>query len=141
MTDENREVLRAGLAAINSGDIDRIVDFVDPQFEVTVPAELSAEPDIYRGPEGIRRYFETFQDAMEDIHFAAERSWEAGEHVVVSFRLTARGKQTGIPVEQRAVFVWTLRERQAIAVRAFASLPEALASVGLDERAPSVKGL
>jgi len=141
VTDENREVLRAGLAAINSGDIDRIVDFVDPQFEVTVPAELSAEPDIYRGREGIRRYFETFQDAMEDIHFAAERSWEAGEHVVVSFRLTARGKQTGIPVEQRAVFVWTLRERQAIAVRAFASLPEALASVGLDERAPSVKGL
>jgi ketosteroid isomerase-like protein len=141
VTDENRHVLREGLAAINSGDIDRIVDFVDPQFEVTVPAELSAEPDIYRGREGIRRYFETFQDAMEDIHFEAERSWEAGEHVVVSFRLTARGKQTGIPVEQRAVFVWTLREGRAIAVHAFASLPQALASVGLDERAPSVKGI
>ena len=141
MTDDNREVLRAGLAAINSGDIDRIIEFVHPEFEATVPAELSAEPDIYRGREGIRRYFETFWDAMEEIHFEAERSWEAGEHVVVSFRLTARGKQTGIPVEQRAVFVWTLRDRQALAVRAFASLPQALASVGLDERAPSKKGL
>jgi len=61
--------------------------------------------------------------------------------VVVSFRLTARGRQTGIPVEQRAVFGWTLREGQAVAVRAFASLPEALASVGMDGRAPSMKGI
>ncbi len=141
MADENRDVLRTALAAINSGDVERIVDFVDPQFEVIVPADLSAEPDTYHGREGIRRYFETFQEAMEDIRFEPERSWEAGEHVVVSFLLTARGKQTGIPVEQRAVFVWTLREGHAIAVHAFASLSQALASVGLDEQAPSVKGI
>jgi ketosteroid isomerase-like protein len=141
VSEENVETLRAGLAVINTGEIDRILEFVHPEFEVTVPKELSAEPDTYRGHDGLRRYFETFQEAMDDIHFDVERFWDAGgERVVASFRLTARGKQTGIPVEQRAVFVWSLREGQAIAVRTFASLDEALASVGLDERSPSIAG-
>jgi ketosteroid isomerase-like protein len=140
VSEENVEVLRAGLEVINTGDVDRILEFVHPDFVVTVPQELSAEPDTYRGHEGLRRYFETFQEAMDDIQFDVERFWDtAGDHVVASFRLTARGKQTGIPVEQRAVFVWTLRDGQAIAVSTFASLDDALASVGLDERSPSVE--
>jgi ketosteroid isomerase-like protein len=102
--------------------------------------QLWREPDTYRGPEGIRRYFETFQEAMDDIYFDVERFWgTAGDKVVASFRLTARGKQTGIPVEQRAAFVWTIRDGHAVAVRTFVSLQEALASVGLDERSPSVE--
>ena len=102
--------------------------------------QLWRESDTYRGHNGIRRYFETFYEAMDDIHFEGDRLWDAGEHVVVNVRLTARGKQTAIPVEQRAVLVWTIRDGRATAVRAFASLPQALASVGLEDQPAGAEG-
>ena len=134
MSQENIERLLAGLEAFNSGDVERIVTFVDPHFEVSIPAEVSAEPDTYRGHDGVRRDFETFAEAMSDIHFAAERVWTAGEEdLVVELRLTAAGRQTGIPVEQRVYLVWTVRAGTAVRVDTYASLGPALASAGLPE--------
>ena len=131
MSQPNVEVIRRGLEALSSGDIDRILEFVDPDFEGQVPPELSTEPDTYRGHAGMRRYFQSFWDDMEDIRFQAERMWEAGDSVVVDTRMTARGKQTAIPVEQRFGQIWTLRDGRAIAVENFASVGDALEAAGL----------
>jgi ketosteroid isomerase-like protein len=91
------------------------------------------EPDTYHGYEGVRRYFQTFAEAMADIRFDAERVWESGEDLVVELLLTATGRQTGIPVEQRVFLVWTFRDTTALTVHAYASLKQALASAGLPE--------
>lgn len=124
------EVVRAGFEVFNSGDLARILAFTGSDFEIEVPPGLSAEPDTYRGEEGVRRYVESFRDAMADVRFEALRFWESGEAVVVEMRVTARGKQTAIPVEQQAAQVWTLRDGRPLRVRAYASLAEALESVG-----------
>lgn len=129
MSLENAEVVRQVSAAFNSGDIERILALIDPDFETQVPPQLSAEPDTYRGHDGIRRYFDSFRDAMDEICFHEEELVEVGEHVVVAMRVTARGRMTGIAVEQRLAQVWTLRDGKAIQVRNYGSLPEALASL------------
>lgn len=72
MSRENVETLRRGLDAFNSGDMSVILGFIDPDFQAVIPPELSAEPDTYRGHDGVRRYFESFQDAMDEIRFEAE---------------------------------------------------------------------
>jgi len=69
---------------------------------------------------------------MEDVRFEAERLWEAGDAVVAIVRLAARGKQTGIPVEQRSAQVWTIRDGRALRAQTFSKLAEAFAAVGLD---------
>jgi ketosteroid isomerase-like protein len=142
VSQENIEVLLAGLDAFNSGDVERILQFVDPQFEASVPRELSAEPDTYRGYEGVRRYFDTFAEAMAEIRFEAVRVWDGGKDLVVELKLTAAGRQTGIPVEQRAFLVWTVRDRRALTVHAYASLETALAGAGLpdDPGRPAYQG-
>lgn len=137
MSEQNVNTLRRGLEAFNSEDIERILTFVDPEFEAVVPSELSAEPDSYLGHDGIRRYFQTFQDVMDEIRFEPERFWDVGELVVADVRVTAKGKKTAIAVEQRTAQVWKIRHGKAIAVRAYASLPQALASAGLEEHASS----
>jgi ketosteroid isomerase-like protein len=104
-----------------------------PDFEAEIPAEVSAEPDCYRGEDGIRRYMDSFSDAMEDVHFEGERLWDAGGSVVVALRLTARGRQTGIFVEQRTAGVWTVRDGAVIRIRAYATRSEALKAAGLEE--------
>jgi len=133
MSLENVELVRRGFEAFNSGDIDRILAFTGDDFEIQVPPGLSAEPDTYRGRAGVRRYFQSFDDAMDQVHFQAERFWGAAEAVVVDARVTARGKQTAIPVEQRAAQLWTIRGGRVIRIRAYASLSEALETVGLEE--------
>jgi ketosteroid isomerase-like protein len=133
MSQANVEVVRQIFEAFNSEDIDLILSFTHPDFEVEVPPDLSAEPDTYRGHDGMRRYWETFQDAMNEIRFEAERLWGSDQGVVVETRVRAKGRQTAIPVEQRPVGVWTICDSKVIRVRAYASLSEALKAVGLTE--------
>jgi ketosteroid isomerase-like protein len=131
MSAQNVKILTEGLEAFSAGDMERILQFAHPEFEAAVPPELSAEPDSYRGHEGVRRYFETFYDAMDEIRFEPQRFWDAGELVVVSMRMTARGKQTSIPVEQRFAQVWTIRDGRARRAQTYASLADALRAAGL----------
>jgi uncharacterized protein len=133
MSLENVELVRRGFEAFNSGDIDRILSFTGPDLEIEVPPGLSAEPDTYRGHAGVRRYFQSFDEAMDEVHFQAERFWDAADAVVVDARVTARGKQTAILVEQRAAQLWTIRGGRVIRIRAYASLSEALETIGLQE--------
>ena len=131
MSQENVEVLRRAVEAINRGDVAAVVEFLDPEFEAGVPPEFSAEPDTYRGHDGIRRYFESFKATMDAIRYEPESFRDAGDSVVVAVRLTAKGRHTSIPVEQRFGHVWSFREGKVIAIRTYASMDEALHAVGL----------
>jgi ketosteroid isomerase-like protein len=131
MSRENVEIVRQALSAWDSGELDRILALTHPDFVAEVPPEVSAEPDTYRGHSGIRRYVASFQHSMEDIRFAGERFWDAGESVVVELLLTARGRQTAITVEQRTAGVWTVLDRRIVRIRAYATLADALAAVEL----------
>jgi ketosteroid isomerase-like protein len=131
MSLENVEVVRRGFEAMSTGDLSRILAFIHPDFEVKIPAEVSAEPDTYRGHEGIRRYFRSFEEDMEEIRFRPEQFWDVGDRVVVAVLLTARGKSTGIAVEQRTGQVWTIRDDKAVSARIYPHPADALKAVGL----------
>ena len=128
MSEENLEVVRAGFEALNEGGVEALIPFIHPEFEATTPPELAAEPDTYRGHDGVRRYFASFYDAMDRVTFEAEDFIAVGDRVVVPMVLRARGRTTGIEVEQRVAQVWTLREGKAIGAEAFGTLDEALAA-------------
>ena len=58
-----------------------------------MPPELSAEPDVYKGHAGMRRYWESFHDALDEVRFDAEGQWEADDAVVVAMRVSAKGER------------------------------------------------
>jgi ketosteroid isomerase-like protein len=132
MSQENVETLRRAYEAFSSGDMVRILAFAHPDLEVVVPPDLSAEPDTYRGHDGVRRYFQSFGDAMDEIRFQPERFWDVGQSVLAVVRVTAKGRQTAIPVEQRIAQVWTMRDGMGVRVQTYASLSDALEAVGLE---------
>jgi uncharacterized protein len=133
MSQENVEIVQQIFRAFNSEEIELVLALTHDDFELEVPPALSAEPDIYRGHDGMRRYWESFQDVMDEIRFQPERLCDAGEAVVVAMRVTAKGRRTAIAVEQRTVGLWTICDGKVIRIRAYVSLPEALAAVGLAE--------
>lgn len=133
MSSRDVEIVRAGYDALSSNDIDTILEFFHPEFEVTTPPTLSAEPDTYRGHDGVRRYFDSFWEAMDDIRFVPHTFREVGDRIAVEISLHARGKNTGIETEQRSVQVWELRDGKAIGLEVYPTLDEALASVDAAE--------
>jgi ketosteroid isomerase-like protein len=133
VSQEHVEIVRQMLVAFNEEDIERILALTHPDVEIQISPSVSAEPDTYHGHAGMRRYMQSFQDAMEEIRFEAERLYDAGSAVVVTLRLTARGRQTGILVEQRSAGVWKISEDKLIGVRTFPSTGEALDAVGVPQ--------
>jgi ketosteroid isomerase-like protein len=126
MSGRNVEIIRGGFEALSEGGVDALLPLIHPEFEMTTPANLAAEPDTYRGAEGVRRYFDSFYDAMDEVRFEPGEFREAGERVIAPSTLVARGRATGIEVKQQVVLVWTLRDELVIRIEVFATLDEAL---------------
>ena len=126
MGSSNLKTVQEAFETLREGGYEALLPLIHPEFEVTTPPELASEPDTYRGPEGIRRYFESFYEAMEEIHFEPTGFHAVGEHVVVELTLRARGRTSGIEAEQQLVQVWHLRDGLAVKLEVYSGLDEAL---------------
>jgi ketosteroid isomerase-like protein len=126
VSDENVEVVRRGFEALGEGGVEALIPLLADEFEVTTPSTLAAEPDTYRGHDGIRRYFDSFYEAMDEIRFQPHDFVAVGERVVVPFKLSARGRSSGLEFDQSAVMVWRVRDGRAVALELFTDLGEAL---------------
>ena len=134
MSQENVQIVRAAVAAFDSADAEAVIALAHPEFEARVAPELSTEPDTYRGEDGIRRYIASFEDAFEDVCFETEGMWDAGgDDVVVALRMTATGKTTKIPVEQRNGGVWTIRDGLIVRIETYVSAAAARRAAGLED--------
>jgi ketosteroid isomerase-like protein len=125
---DNLEIVQRGFDAFNEKGVEGIIPLLDPDFEATTPPNLASEPDTYRGPDGIRRWFDSFDEVMEEIRWEPHGFREAGDRVVVEFTLRAKGKTTGLDFGQDAVMLWELRDGKAIRLDLFEDLDEALAA-------------
>ncbi len=126
MSDTNLDLVREGFDAMREGDPDAMMPFIHPEFEVTTPPGLAAEPDTYRGPEGIRRYFDSFYDAMDRVTFDADEFIPVGELVVVRSVLRTRGRTSGIEAEQKIALVYELKDGKAYRISVYATVGEAV---------------
>jgi uncharacterized protein len=122
----NLEVAREGFEAMRDGDVEALLPFVHPEFELTTPPNLAAEPDTYRGKEGVRRYFSSFYEAMDRVWFEADDFVEVGGRVIVPTVLRTRGRTTGIETEQRLVQVWELKDELAFRIEVYPTIEEAM---------------
>jgi ketosteroid isomerase-like protein len=130
MANGNLEIVKQGFDAFNKDGVDGILPFVHPDFEATTPPELASEPDTYSGHDGVRRWFDSFYEVMDEIRWDAHKFHEVGERVVVEFTLHARGRSTGLEFGQEAVMVWKLRDGKAIGLELYPTLDEAMAAAG-----------
>jgi ketosteroid isomerase-like protein len=131
---ENLEIVERGIEAFNDRGVAGIIPYIHPEFEATTPPNLASEPDTYRGHDGVRRWFDSFYEVMDQIRWDAHSFQQVGDRVVVEFTLRARGKTTGLDFGQEAVMVWSFRDGKGIRIELFETLDEALAAA---EEAPS----
>jgi ketosteroid isomerase-like protein len=113
------------------GDRTAVYELLDE--DVVWESSLSLPAGVYRGPEGVRRFFRDWIEAFEDYRAESTEFIDAGEDVIVAVRHRARGRSSGVEVEMPSFQVWTLRDGKIVRYRGFSAREEALEAVGLRE--------
>ncbi len=133
MSSADVELVRRGFEAFETEGVEGLIALVAADFEFTTPPALASEPDTYRGPQGLRRYFDSFYEAMDEIHIDPHAFHEVGDWVVIEYTLRARGRTTRIEARIDAVMNWRLVDGLARRVEIFATLDEALTAARGDD--------
>lgn len=108
---DNVERARAGFEALAADGVDAMLPFIDPEFVMETRPEIAAEPQRYEGHEGLRRYFDSWYDAMDEVVIepAAIEALDE-DRVFIRFRVRARGHASGLEVAMDARAVALIRD-------------------------------
>lgn len=112
------------------GDPESMLPFVADDFEMVTPANLAAEPDTYRGHDGVRRWYESFYEAVDSIRFESGRIEAVGDQVAVEFAMTTRGRTTGLEATMQATALADVGSDKVTRLEFFTSWNEAVAAAG-----------
>lgn len=125
------EVITRTFRLLDSNSYEQALAFIDARFEMTTPSELASEPDVYRGPEGVRRWWESFLDVMDSVALEIEEVHPVDEdRALIEFVIHARGRSSGIETEQRAVGLATVDGGKLVGLEFFTTLEQARAAAG-----------
>jgi ketosteroid isomerase-like protein len=131
MSEENVEIARAVLDALNRGDIDAALKNAAPDFEWDFSRSIGMEPGVYRLDE-TRKFWGEFFGAWESSRWEAEEFIEAGPFMVTPITLYLRGRD-GVEVQTSGAWVWTFRDGKVASAAFYQERQEALEAAGLSE--------
>jgi ketosteroid isomerase-like protein len=122
---ENAQRLRRGYAAFSRGDFDAAIDWMHPEIEWH-PLTTSIESEVLRGREAVRAFFEP--QIFDRQYVDVEEIVEQGDKLLVTTLFGARGRASGIELQNRGYHLWTIRDDQAVKFEVFQEEKEARAA-------------
>ena len=133
MSEENVEILRRLYEHWAAGDYP--ADFFDPDVEHSrIGAQTPDMEGRWLGLDEFRTVFREYLQALSDLRIEAERIIDlSGDRVLVLSRQTARGKQSGVPIEHELGDLFTLRDGKIVRYDSYWNRAEALEAAGLSE--------
>jgi ketosteroid isomerase-like protein len=134
---ERVRALRAGVEAFNRRDFALIAELLAPDFEFVSPMTTALRGEaggtnLYRGVEGVRRFIAELDESFEDVRFETDEIRESGDRLLELTRLRARGRGSGIPVEQQFARIWEFRGEKAARLHVYLDRAEALRAAGIE---------
>jgi ketosteroid isomerase-like protein len=127
---------REGFECWNRGEIDLMADSYDPDATVDMSRVLPDE-SVLHGVEAIRPFFHRLWDAWEGVRYDPEEIFELGEdRFLVATRVWGRGRASGIEIDQRQGFLYTLGPSGIASLVMYPSTEEALAAVASQTGVP-----
>jgi uncharacterized protein len=130
MSQENVEIVRRALDAFSSGDAGSFAALTTPDLEWKTGLG-AVEGEVFRGHEGVQRYFGRLGSAWEEFRFLAEEYRDRDDTVLVLGHLEGRGRGGGVPVISPVGAVWDLRDGLIWRLRAYLDQAEAAQVAGL----------
>ena len=126
------ELVERAFGLLQSDTYEQVLPLVHDDFEMVTTREVASEPDVYRGPEGVRRWWTSFLDVMDTVHLDPVSFDDLGDgRVIVEFVIRARGQASGIEAGQPAVAIATAEDGKLLRLQFFTDLERARAAAGL----------
>ena len=135
MSQENLEVVRHAIAALNDHDVESYLAYCAADVQMETP--VTPIEGVYEGADGVRRYFADVLDAGPDFRVTIERLEPVGAERVLGFlRLNMSGRASGITLggDIPSTNIWDFTDGKIKRVRIFLDRREALEAVGLSEQ-------
>jgi uncharacterized protein len=130
MSESNVELVRTIYDLFRSGDTDGALALQDPEIEVHDRPEVP-DPQVYRGHEGVLSSLRVTRAAFKGLDMVPEEFLDAGDQVVVVFRLQGKGRESRVPVDERLAHVWTIQDGKAVRMAVHSGRDEALRAAGV----------
>jgi ketosteroid isomerase-like protein len=120
MSTQNLDVVRSTYAAFGRGDIQALLDTLDPNVEWITPGpDDLPSAGTRRGREAVGEFFTTIGGLFEFLAFEPQTFIADGEHVVVLGRDRVKVKATGEVIEEAWAHHMTLRNGKTVAFREY----------------------
>ena len=119
---------REGFEFWNRGEVDLMADSYGPEATLDMSLVLPDE-SVLHGRDAIRPFLHRLWDAWEGVRYDPEEIFELGDdQFVVTTRVWGRGRASGIEVDQRQGFLYTLGPSGVTSLVCYPSTNEALAA-------------
>jgi ketosteroid isomerase-like protein len=132
MSEENVEIVRKGIEAVNRRDLLAARALWRSDAEVDWSRSKGPLKGVYRGRAEIESFQNEFWSTFEKVEVEPHGFTQAGSDVVVPNTAHMRGRD-GMEVIARSTFVYTVENGQITRVRMFQERAEALEAAGVSE--------
>jgi ketosteroid isomerase-like protein len=132
VSQENVETVQRAYAAWNRRDMATALGLCSPDFDWW---ELEDVPEstVHHGHAAIGARFAELDDMWIGLSSEPREFIELGDFVVVPVRQTARGRASGVAIDEDWVHVFRMQDGKIVELREYRDKPEALKAVGLEE--------
>jgi ketosteroid isomerase-like protein len=129
MSQENVEIVRAAMDAMNRRDFDGLIRLLTADAEYDFSRSISFVQGVYEHAR-LRSFWNEIMDPWEYVRFEVERFTDLGDKVVTRQTTHFRGRD-GIEVSNHAAQVFTLRDGLIAHCCLYQDEKSALEAVGL----------
>jgi ketosteroid isomerase-like protein len=128
MSQENVDLVRRGLDHfIATGEVPW--EMFDDQVEVY--DHDTPDQDVYRGHDGYGRWLGDWGAAWAEWSIEPKEFIDAGDRIVILFRMKAKGRESGVEIERQDALVYQLRDGKIVRGDYYNNREQALKAVGL----------
>jgi ketosteroid isomerase-like protein len=132
VSQENVEIVRRAVAALNARDVDGYLACCTEDVELYTP--LSSFEGAYHRRDGIEQWLVDVEDAAPDFHVDLLAVEAIGRRQVLAFaQMAITGRASGIPMTAETSNVYDLVDGKIKRTRVFLDRSAALKAVGLEE--------
>jgi ketosteroid isomerase-like protein len=131
LSDENVQIVRRLMTALNVRDLESMLALMDNQVEFFAPqTPLSVErKSPYRGHDGIRQYLEDLSGVWDTVQVIPREFRATDDHVVTIGEIA--GERDGERLGGELAWAWKLRDGKIVWGRVYLKPEEALDDAGL----------